>query len=137
MRRGKPRGRGGRQGEKWKDAKAREVMGMEGEEEVFPITIDSGAVDTVGPKRVGERFLINPTRESRMGIAYRAANGTPIKKHGERIIEGLTEGGQKLKMRITVADVSKVLASVSKICECGRRVIFDEEGSYIEDKTSG
>ena len=40
-------------------------------------------------------------------------------------------------MRITVADVSKVLASVSKICECGSRVIFDEEGSYIEDKQSG
>ena len=80
----------------------KEVMGMDGEEEVFPITIDSGAVDTVGPKRVGEGVPINPTRESRMGIGYRAANGTPIKNHGERIIEGLTERGQKLKMRITV-----------------------------------
>ena len=42
-----------------------------------------------------------------------------------------------LKMRITVADVSKVLASVSKICECGSRVVFDESGSYIEDDESG
>ena len=36
-----------------------------------------------------------------------------------------------------MADVSKVLASVSKICECGSRVVFDEAGSYIEDKESG
>ena len=53
------------------------------------------------------------------------------------MVEGLTEKGQKLKMRITVVDVSKVLASVSKICECGNRVIFDEAGSYIEDKHTG
>ena len=39
-------------------------------------------------------------------------------------------------MRITVADVINVLASVSKICECGSRVVFDEVGSYIEDKES-
>ena len=36
-----------------------------------------------------------------------------------------------------MADVSKVLASVSKICECGSRVLFDEAGSYIEDKRTG
>ena len=37
-------------------------------------------------------------------------------------------------MKVTVADVNKVLASVSKICECGNKVVFDEDGSYIEDK---
>ena len=42
-----------------------------------------------------------------------------------------------LEMRITVADVSQALASVSKICERGSRVVFDEEGSYIEDKRGG
>ena len=77
------------------------------------------------------------TKESMMGIGYRAANGTHIKNHGERTIEGLTEEGQNLRMKITVADVSKVLASVSRICECGCRVVFDNEGSYIEDKRSG
>ena len=39
-------------------------------------------------------------------------------------------------MKMTVADVSKVLASVAKFCECGHRVVFDEDGSYIEDKRS-
>ena len=40
-------------------------------------------------------------------------------------------------MKMTVADVSKVLASVARICECNNRVVFDEDGSYIEDKESG
>ena len=40
-------------------------------------------------------------------------------------------------MKMTVADVSKVLASVARICGCNNRVVFDEEGSYIEDKQSG
>ena len=52
---------------------------MEDDEEVFPTTIDSGAVDTVGPKRVGEGFPITPTKESKMGIGYKAANGTDKK----------------------------------------------------------
>ena len=104
---------------------------------MVPITIDSGAVDTVGPTKVGEGFPITPTRESMMGIGFRAANGTPIKNHGERVIEGSTQGGQSLIMRITVADVSNVLAPVSNICECGNKVVFDEEGSYIQDKRTG
>ena len=60
-----------------------------------------------------------------------------INTYGERVIEGLTEKGQNVKMKVTVADVSKVLASVSKICECGSRVVFDDAGSYIEDKRTG
>ena len=39
-------------------------------------------------------------------------------------------------MNMTVADVSKVLASVANICECGNSVVFDEDGSYLEDKRS-
>ena len=31
-------------------------------------------------------------------------------------------------MKMTVADVSKVLASVARICECNNRVVFDEDG---------
>ena len=40
-------------------------------------------------------------------------------------------------MKMTVADVSKVLASFAIICECNNRVVFDEDGSYIEDKGIG
>eukprot|EP00973_Karenia_brevis_P081587 11310181-Karenia_brevis.AAC.1 len=40
-------------------------------------------------------------------------------------------------MRYQVADVTKPLASVARICQAGHKVVFDSEGSYIEDKTDG
>ena len=40
-------------------------------------------------------------------------------------------------MSIQVADVTKLLAAVSQICDAGNRVVFDSEGSYIENKVSG
>ena len=72
-----------------------------------------------------------------MGLGYRAANGSPIRNFGERTIEGQTNDGRGLKMKMTVAEVSEVLASVARICECNNRVVFDEDGSYIEDKSTG
>ena len=36
-----------------------------------------------------------------------------------------------------IAEVKKALASVRAICEGGNRVIFDQEGSYIENKATG
>ena len=115
----------------------KEILGLTGEWQTIPVTVDSGAVDTVGPRSAGTEFPIVPTRESEMGIGYRAANGSPIKNFGERTLEGHTEDGQPLRMKMTVVDVSKVLASVARICECNNRVVFDEDGSYIEDKESG
>ena len=58
----------GANAERSKRGEEREVMGLEDDEDVFPTTIDSGAVDTVGPKKVGEGFPIHPTTESVMGI---------------------------------------------------------------------
>ena len=43
-------------------------MNFEVEDEIAQVTIDSGAVYTVGPKGVGEGFPIAPTKESIMGI---------------------------------------------------------------------
>ena len=36
-----------------------------------------------------------------------------------------------------ICAVNKTLMSVSKIAKAGNRVVFDEDGSYIEDKTTG
>ena len=72
----------------------RVIQAVEDQWETIPITVDSGAVDTVGPKEVGAQFPITPTRESRLGLGYRAANGSPIKNYGERVLKGQTTGGQ-------------------------------------------
>ena len=90
----------------------------------------------MGPKKAGRSFPIKPTRESRAGIGYRGANGSHIENYGERDLEGEITEGKKMKMKMVVADVTKVLASVARMCESGNRVVFDEEGSYIECKAT-
>ena len=42
-----------------------------------------------------------------------------------------------MKMEAEVADVKRALGSVRRLCEKGNRVVFDPEGSYIENVTSG
>ena len=38
---------------------------------------------------------------------------------------------------MVVVDVTKVLASVRRMCECGNKVVFDSEGSYVLNKQTG
>ena len=40
-------------------------------------------------------------------------------------------------MKVQVTEVNKALPSVSRIVQAGNRVVFDPEGSYIEDTTTG
>ena len=40
-------------------------------------------------------------------------------------------------MTFQAALVSKPLGSVKRICAAGHRVVFDEDGSYIENQTIG
>ena len=40
-------------------------------------------------------------------------------------------------MTFQAAPVSKLLDSVKRICAAGHRVVFDEDGSYIENKAAG
>ena len=81
--------------------------GSDGYEKVT-ITVDSGAADTVGPKAVADKLPIRPTRSSRLGINYKAANGPTTKNYGERRLEGWNERGIKTGITMQVADVNKV-----------------------------
>ena len=50
----------------------------------------------------------------------------------------VTTGNRELRtMTYQVTDVTKPLASVARICGAGHRVVFDDEGSHIEDKVTG
>ena len=53
-------------------------------------------------------------------------------------IEGFGDEWTPVKFHMQVAPVKKVLASVAKICGSGNRVVFDDdEGSFIENKSTG
>ena len=64
--------------------------------EVIEVQIDSGAVDTVGPREIGSGFQLKETKSSRENENFVAANGTTIKNHGEKVIKGFTDGGIKM-----------------------------------------
>ena len=68
------------------------------------------------------------------GVKYEVANGVQIPNLGERKFVGVTEEGIAREMTARICAVNKSLMSVSKIARAGNRVIFDSEGSYIEDK---
>ena len=73
---------------------------------------------------------------SKKGVHYVAAGGARIPNIGQKRVVFATPQGQVSAMTFQVADINKPLASVSKICKKGHRVVFDDDGSYIEHKST-
>ena len=96
--------------------------------------VDSGATETV----VGEGMLLDvETKEGtakKRGIQYEVANGSRLPNLGEKVFVGESTEGIKRQIRAQVCDVNKPLLSVSRIMNAGNRVVFDLDGSYIEDQ---
>ena len=107
------------------------------------MTVDSGACDHVTPKKAMPTVRVKMTEAVRHGVTYSAANGGIIPNEGEIDLEGYTEDGKPLGLTLQVAEVSKPLAAVRKMCAAGNRVTFDEDpgderyGGYIENKKTG
>ena len=117
-----------------------EIMGMDdlkGSWEVLKITVDSGASDSVGPLGLAPGVPRRETEVSKRGLEYTVANGGKVVNKGEKEVPMITEEGEKASMTFQMADINKPLASVRRMCEAGNRVVFDEEGSYIENKKTG
>ena len=99
--------------------------------------LDSGAFDTIFTVETGRAFELEETPESKQGLDFSAANGTGIKNHGRRTVKGYTEDYCPLSMTGQVGEVRRNLASAIKILKGGNRIVLDEDGSFIEDKTTG
>lgn len=102
--------------------------------EKIKITVDSGAAISAMPVGLLPNVPIDQPPENKH---YRAANGTKIKDQGGKRIVFKTDEGGLNSMQFRLADVTKTLASVSRMCKKGNRVIFDDDGSFIENKESG
>lgn len=102
------------------------------------VTVDSGASETVMPESgLDGNVDITESAACKRGVTYEVANGTSIPNLGERKFLGITaEGGQR-GVTAQVCAVKQTLMSVSKMTAQGNRAMFDDEGSYVEDKTSG
>jgi lysophospholipid acyltransferase (LPLAT)-like uncharacterized protein len=108
-----------------------------GEWEQIELAVDSGATETV----VGEDMLLSvATTEGesfKRGVEYEVASGTTIPNLGEKCFIAVAEEGQRRKMRAQVCAVNKALLSVSRMVQAGNRVVFEQNGSYVEDLHSG
>ena len=105
--------------------------------EEIDMAIDSGATETV----VGENMLTSidtvEGEASRRGVQYEVASGTLIPNLGEKRFVAVGEGGEVRKMRAQVCSVNKALLSVKRMIQAGNRVVFDQEGSYVETVGTG
>ncbi len=79
------------------------------------VQIDTGAIDTVGPKEISKAFEVKETEMSRRGIGYVPADVCSVKNYGEKEIVGYADDGEVVSMRSQRADVKKVLRSVHKM----------------------
>ena len=98
------------------------------------LTIDSGAAEhVVGPKDLPHI----PVGPSRKHVQYTMANGHKTSNRGEQHVMAVTKDGHEITFKAQVTDVHRPLMSVSRICDRGKRVVFESHGGYIESLTTG
>ena len=113
------------------------VEQVRGEWERIQVTADSGAIDSVIPRRMARGVAVKETAASRRGLKYRAANGTAILNEGEKNIKGYSNEANLVDMTMQVAEVTKPLGSVRAMVKAGNKVVFDDGDSYILNKATG
>ena len=105
--------------------------------EEIELMVDSGASETVMSEDMLQSVETKEGRGSKNGVVYEVANGVRIANLGEKKFLGTSGEGISRQITAQVCDVNKGLLSVSKMMRSGHRVVFDQNGSYIEDPTSG
>ena len=108
------------------------------------ITVDSGAADNVLPRRILRKGMkMRQSEASRLGVHYVAANGARIPNEGEVDFGFEDKDGKAHSWVFQIAEVNKVLASVSALVDSNHRVTFDKDDktgvdlSFITNKITG
>ena len=101
------------------------------------LAVDSGATETVMVVDALPGIDTVEGPAAKRVVEYEIANGEMIPNLGEKKFLAMLENNVLRKMTAQVADVNKGLLAVRQVMRNGNRVVFDDEGSYIEDKFSG
>ena len=99
--------------------------------------VDSGATESVINEDMLPAIPITESEASKRGVKYEVANGVRIPNLGQKQFDAVTDEESLRNLKVQVCDVNKALLSVKKVINAGNRVVFDGEGSYIEDKATG
>ena len=95
------------------------------------IAMDSGAGDHVASPEDVEGFAIEESHNSKAGRNFVAANGGKIRNHGQSMVKMRTGDGQRVASMFQVADVTRPLYSVSKLCDAGYGVSFTKQEGIV------
>jgi hypothetical protein len=99
--------------------------------------MDSCAAQTVMSRKMFPKMRIEQTEDSKNGKEYTAANGGKIKNEGQKIIPFTTVEGQELKMKVQVAEVTRMLISASKVAKAGNIVNLDAKNPHVKNIKTG
>ena len=103
----------------------------------FANIMDSGAAESVAPPSTCPHFPLMESPGSRAGQEYRTAGGERLKNKGQRQVQAWTEEGCPVGMTYQVAEVTKPLNSVSKMCDAGNVVTFTAHGGTMKNLWTG
>ena len=107
------------------------------------ITMDTGAVDNVIPRRLVNAGMIVPSPGSKRGLCYVSCTNHKIPNEGQIVLDFVTNEGHKKSWTFQIADTNKPLGCVADQVDNRCRVVFDKDddtGEYIfhiYDKGSG
>ena len=104
--------------------------------EEVSLAVDCGATETVIPPDILEDVELRQRGPYKRGVEHEVANGVQIPNLGERKFRGVTAEGSMKSAAAQVCEVNTGLLSVKKVTSAGNRVVFDEEGSCIQNKMS-
>ena len=99
--------------------------------------VDSGAAESVAPESMAPWVPMRESEGSRRGQTYLSASGDKLPNLGEKKFDMMTSEGNWAQATFQVAEVTRPLCSVSKICDKGNRVIFELGGGYVEHIATG
>ena len=104
---------------------------------VMTVVLDSGAGVHVMNPRDCKGYPVQPSELAKLGAAFKAANGTTIKNHGQVELNIVVKDSQGNRRPITskfeAADVTKALWSVGLICDAGLDAKFNAKTATILD----
>ena len=99
--------------------------------------VDSGAVDSVAPLTMAPAAEVKSSPGCQRGQHYLSASGDRLANMGQQTLRVATDDGEERQVTFQVAEVSRPLTSVAKICDQGNRVVFGSQGGYIMSLKTG
>ena len=98
------------------------------------VVMDSGAAESVAPSAVAPWVRIKESVGSREGREYLSASGDVLRNLGEKELNVITCEGFPATTTFQIADVTRPLCSIAKVCDKGNKVIFEKDCGYVEDQ---